>query len=133
MTGHVHAENMRLYAEDAAETAEPWLRWESASQNGSWASLRVHPAWYSDMRYRRRPRTININGIEVPEPCRTAPARNSTYWVPTTADPCALAWRCSWDNCEVDRIRLNFGIVHLTREAAEIHARALLSFTEIKS
>ena len=54
MTAHKHAENMRLYAEDAAETDKPWERWEYKPDYGVWASLDSHPDWFIDWQYRRK-------------------------------------------------------------------------------
>lgn len=34
-TGHPHAENMKLYAEDAMKTNEPWELWE-VCMRGEW-------------------------------------------------------------------------------------------------
>lgn len=56
MPSHPHAENMRLYAEDAAETDKPWERWEIRWANDeSWFSASEHPLWDVDTQYRRKP------------------------------------------------------------------------------
>ena len=73
---------------------------------------------------RRRPRTIKIAGIEVPEPMRTAPPGGTTYWV---ADPRRFkAHRVQWDGVPSEYWCLRRGLCHLTKEAAETHARALI-------
>ncbi len=79
--------------------------------------------------WRIKPRTININGHEVPEPLREAPAKCAQLWVPSlnTSCPCAVI---IWTGQSMHVDLLEAGLVHLTREAAEAHARALLSFTE---
>ena len=58
---HPHAENMRLYAEDAAETGTPWERWEFESA-GKWIRLLHHPDWKFDNEYRRIPQPIKVEG-----------------------------------------------------------------------
>lgn len=58
--GHPHAESMRLFAEDAAECAEPWTRWESCRKNGLWFSLDSNPRWFTNLMYRRKPKLIRI-------------------------------------------------------------------------
>lgn len=103
---HVHAELMKKYAEDAAET--------------------------DDMEYRRKPRTININGYEVPEPLREAPEVGASYFLVSLVDERGLA-NPAWSGDKFDERCLRAGITHATREAAELHARALLSFTEALS
>lgn len=85
MTANIHAENMRLYALDAAETERPYTRWEARSEaNGKiWVNLNTHPAWDSCMEYRRKqkPFTARINGsAEIPfaAALRRVPAADAT-------------------------------------------------------
>jgi hypothetical protein len=51
---HKHAELMKLYAEDAAETNTPWERWEAEVGRG-WSGLVDHPLWSEKSKYRRKP------------------------------------------------------------------------------
>lgn len=81
MKPHPHAENARLYAEDMAETDRAWERWEMRPPSRVWLNCVGHPIWAIDIQYRRKPRTININGFNVPEPMRHAPPLASRYWV----------------------------------------------------
>ena len=69
-TKHPHAELMALYAQDAMETNKPWERWEyrDAPEDG-WYSCVKPPQWAASVQYRRKTRTIRINGFDVPE-CR---------------------------------------------------------------
>lgn len=128
-TAHPHAALMAEYAKDAAECAEPWTRWEGCGDDGIyWYGFDTHPKWDVECQYRRKPRTISINGHEVPEPLRVEPELRSTYWLTGLLGPVAV----SWDGGDSDQDRLQRGILHATREAAEAHARALLSFTEVK-
>lgn len=80
--------------------------------------------------FRLKPRTISINGHEVPEPMRVKPAFGAKYYVPYLQVACENPFdELTWYAEDGDRFRLNLGICHATREAAEAHARALLSFT----
>ena len=120
MNKHKHAELMVLYAQDAMETDEPWERWESRKcENNVWSDLDNHPCWFTHREYRRKQRTININGYEVPEPLREIPEdAGHVYEVDFyTGVKCLEA-------------ALRNGFVHATKEAAELHAEALLSFTK---
>lgn len=77
------------------------------------------------------PRFITINGFEVPEPVREPLERGERYWVVELGSlrHCSnFAWACGG----FDRLALQRGLIHRTKEAAEKHARALLSFTEVK-
>ncbi len=77
-----------------------------------------------------KPCTININGYEVPEPMREAPARGSSYFYAELASGYHVSsW---WRGDDVDYMRLEAGMVHSTYEAAELHSKALRSFTEVK-
>lgn len=131
-TGHPHAELMAQYAEDARTHERPWLLWESANKDVGWSTCPCNPSWQVDRQYRRKPRTIIINGHEVPDPLREIPPPGSAVYWPDIADGehvakhalvgSMLDWPC------LTRLRSR-GLLHLTRDAAEQHARALLSFT----
>ena len=127
-TGHFHAENMKLYAEDAMTTNEPWKLWEVWVYD-EWNPLSKNPEWGTDRLYRRKPRTININGFEVPEPLRDAPNDGEIcYIVNLTEDKVyATAW---YSAQSFFKQWLKSGIIHRTEEAAALHLKALLSFTQ---
>lgn len=110
------------------ETDRPWERWECSNGGHDWESFEFnHPAWSLDFQYRRKPATITINGIEVPEPMREAPDMGSLYWLVTNLsdDPVELPWLDDMD----DRKWLAAGLIHATQEAAEANRQALLSLT----
>ena len=77
---------------------------------------------------RIKPKVININGIEVPEPMRETPKDDVSFWL---ADPTNQTGVCEfkWHPCSTHKGWLEAGLCHLTKEAATIHANALLSFT----
>ena len=55
MNSHIHAENMQLYAEDAAKTNKPWELWEFISFGmEDWQTLKSHPNWGFATDYRRK-------------------------------------------------------------------------------
>ena len=130
MTAHIHAELMKLYAEDAMETDKPWERWSvRLAPCRVWRPLRGHPSWDEDSQYRRKPRTIRIGEYDVPEPLRTAPERGTRYWVVSTNCLPIAAHAEVWVDFPAEREWLEHGLIHLNYEAAELHAKALLSFT----
>ena len=126
---HIHAKLMAQYAEDAAETDKPWERWEFCHMRGEYQSLDSHPEWVEDNEYRRKPKTIQINGHEVPEPHRTPLQDGTYYWIPGIL---ISATRFCWQGDDIDTSYLKNGFVHLTSEAAEKHFDALKSFTAQK-
>lgn len=131
---HVHYKEMAQYAEDAAETDKPWERWEMQGHyTKRWYGLHSPILWKEDIIYRRKPRTININGHEVPEPLREAPEVGTQIFIVSLSSQSRDRVAPNrWSNCAVHSTWIDDGLIHLTREAAELHARALLSFTEAK-
>lgn len=128
---HKHAENMMLYAQDALTTDRPWEMWEFRFKGDEWKDLIDHAIWRKDCEYRRKPKTININGHEVPEPVRSPLEKDTIYYVPI------LHWvdKCDesrWGAHKLDLVFLKRGLIHLSEEAASKHAEALLSFTRIE-
>ena len=126
--GHIHAELMVQYAEDAAETDMPWERWEiSLAESGDeYRNLLGHPDWAVTRKYRRKPKVILINGHEVPEPCRTPLKDGEVYWIISIVGGSTSSL---WQSDGIDFGCLENGFIHLTKEAAEKHFNALKSFT----
>ena len=124
--GHIHAAAMAEYAKDATETDKPWERWEVSilESNAEFRDLHVNPEWALNRMYRRKVKTIIINGHKVPEPLRTPPEVNVFYWIPFGG-----AVRFRWKGDGADIAHLKNGFVHLTQEAAEKHFNAMKSFT----
>ncbi len=129
MPAHIHADSMIQYGYDALTTDRPWELWEVMPVNSEWMPLYDNPAWNTATKYRRKKqKTININGFEVPEPVREPLPYGTEYY---TIELCVDVLRLQyiWNNDRVDARLLKAGIIHLTPEAAELHAKALLSFT----
>lgn len=88
MTANIHAENMRLYALDAAETIHPYTRWEVCTnpELGEWDDMWKHPTWEEGVQYRRKlkPFTARINGsaeFEFAAAMRREPAADATVYI----------------------------------------------------
>ena len=125
---HVHAELMAQYAEDAMKTPKPWLLWEFKDfAEYSWSECYRSPGWCEFNNYRRKPKFININGYNVPEPLREEPAMCAKYFVVNTSDN--IPQELTWNGYTNEKQKLKQGILHLTKENAQIHLDALLSFT----
>ena len=130
---HVHAELMAQYAEDAMRTNKPWQLLEfkqivDVDQTWSdWTECKCSPEWCEYRKYRRKPKFININGYNVPEPLREEPAMGTDYFVVSTSNPTPQEF--AWSGYSAERQKLKAGVIHLTKENAQIHLDALLSFT----
>ena len=120
--GHIHAELMAQYAEDAKVHDEPWKLWQHGD-HGDWTNCSNHPCWFSDQSYRRKPRTIRIGDIEVPEPCKFALKYKQEYFVPNVST--AGTHRYVWEHSHLDHHALVSNLVHLDRKSAALHAKAL--------
>lgn len=133
MGKHKHAEAMMEYAKDAQVTDKPWELWEveiEADKCGGrrWSGLDRHPAWHPKLKYRRKIKTININGHKVPEPVREPLAYEMNYFIPDITSTKLFGF--SWIGSDFDKYCLESGLIHLTKEDAIAHAKALLSFTQ---
>lgn len=129
MPAHKHADLMMQYAKDAAETETPWMRWEVLEEKtGEWGSLYSPPRFCPELKYRRKPRTIRIGDYDVPEPEREPLELGQQYYYVNLGN--ADCWYCDyWANRGWEIRLLKMGLIHLTRSAAELHARALISLT----
>lgn len=59
---HKHANLMMEYAQDAAETAKPWLRWEyKVPLDNDWYDCTKNPEWDIKHEYRRKPNQAQID------------------------------------------------------------------------
>ena len=129
MTAHIHAALMLQYAQDAATTDKPWELWEFLDYDAKWKGLTTSPTWNGYIKYRRKPRTIRIGEIDIPEPVREPLRNGEKYFVPAIdcGDECTR--RFPWEDDPTDKRLLRKGLVHLTEEAALAHARALIALT----
>ena len=78
--------------------------------------------------YRREPRTIRIGKIEIPEPVRE-PLNGEKYFMPAIYCGEARTHRFPWKDGYADKRLLKQGMVYLTEEAAQEHAKALIALT----
>lgn len=127
INGHPHAELIMKYAEIAQYDAEPWKYFEWLDSIGRWIELTKDMTFNCIGEYRLKPRTININGFEVPEPLRHELSNGFKFY---SFDLYHGVLDLKWDSSDVCESLLKAGLIHLTREAAEKHLEALLSFTK---
>ena len=125
-----------------AKTFQDWakeiLPIVQAAANGAAIEFKQDGVWYEkvhndlcyDYEYRIRPNTIRIGEYDVLEPMREMPALGTTYYVVDTITPKSPR-KYTWVGDTSDIGWLNRGILHSTRDAAVLHAQALLSLTEV--
>ena len=76
--------------------------------------------------YRLAPRTIFVNGVEVPAPEKVAPKLRYGYFVPNPNGEDDLLEDHVWSNSEYDIEMLKRGLVYLNKEDAIARAKAML-------
>lgn len=129
MPKFIHADNCALYAEDAQETDEPWLRWQYWNECANQWIDAIDPISFDPkVKYRRKPKTIRIGEFDVPEPVREPLEYNQEYWIADVAY--GKPHRNWWGGGEYALCCLVAGLIHLTKDAAQIHIDALLNFTK---
>jgi hypothetical protein len=78
-----------------------------------------------------KPKTIRIGEYDVPEPCREPLVTGTRYYVAYLGNPNdPFCFR--WNDYSADNSALDGGVVHLDKEAAILHAKALLSLTAME-
>ncbi len=75
--------------------------------------------------YRIEPKTILVNGFEVPEPMREAPKEKTPYFTICVSHPDFFREELWFNNDSHVRL-LKRGICHATKQAAIAHAKAML-------
>lgn len=127
---HKHAELMLAYAQDAQKTDKPWLLWEFRYNDDKWLPLEDNPWWAYSIEYRRKVKTIRIGEYDIPEPLRVKPDMREKYYFVTFKGNHNVH-SCFWSDDEIDNLLLSNRVVHLNKEAAELHAKALVSLTKL--
>lgn len=127
--GHVHAESMALYAEDAKTTDKPWELWQVKDNEGIWWECKNNPLWGGYTEYRRKPKTKLIHGVEVPD-ISFAPNDGEEYVYPNIyVEDYASASRF-YSGYEASEMALKAGCCYPYTEegtqAAILHAKAWL-------
>jgi hypothetical protein len=121
---------MAAYAKDAMTSPTPWKMWERSNKEDFWSTLPSHPLWDCGTEYRRKAKTITINGIKVPEPMREAPEVGQLYHVVNLLN-IERSDSFVWEGFDCEQAWLDSGLCHSTKDAAYDHASALLSFTAL--
>lgn len=126
---HPHAELMLQYAQDCAIDKDAWKNWQIKERfQFDWVMINGHPTWSERLEYRRKPRTIVIGGMEVPTP-ETREPKNGTVYYQTNPQSEDLYSEFEWVRDRFDLTVLQTGMLHLSKENAIIHAKALIKIS----
>ena len=126
-TQHVHHDMIVAWAKNTDLKVE-----FKSKHDGSWVKD-ARPDWDDEYEWRfkpEEPKLLTIIGADgkarsYPEPCRVKPSEGQEYSVACPTDTtlsCSVRW---WnDKCDIEWF--DRGLVHLTKQAAELHAKAML-------
>lgn len=124
---HPYASILRAIADGLeVQWNDPYGNW--GSQNDGTTLIEIVEALYPPGRYRIKPRTVTVNGIELPAPETVPPANGTICFFPNLATSGALSF--VWAGTAIQLEALADGIVHLTKDAAAQWKEALLSITK---
>ncbi|CDG21026.1 protein of unknown function [Xenorhabdus poinarii G6] len=129
MAKHIHADLMMKAAEIAQEN-ENWgehFQWRE-NTGEEWRGCGACFSFWSSHEYRLKPRTIKIGKYDIPEPVREPLAAGQRYYIPNIC-MVTTSYTWNWVGNSIDTSFLENGLIHLDRESAEIHARALIALT----
>lgn len=119
---------MVLYAKDAQETDRPWELWERFNPiSRKWLDLNDNPTWCAWTSYRRKQKFIIVNGLRVTAPVAHKLNEGTVYWIPCTSH--CSARKCEWNNTDHNQWHLDYGLVYLTEEEAQMRLDAMLKPT----
>ena len=126
--GHVHAKLMLQYAEDAMTHAEPWKLWQIKVDDRFWRDCGYSPSWDSSSKYRRKPKTHVVHGVEIPD-LRVTLECDGYYHL---ADPVSKTFFTGhrFADHSADKLWVERGLAYQDteegRQAAILHAKAML-------
>lgn len=118
----------------AQQHAQEILPLVTAQANGEVIQMYVDDEWYDckaptafvdGCKYRVKPKTILVNGFEVPEPMREEPEVGSVCFVASINNP-AFFYSIYWETISCNKTALSRGLIHSTKSAAIAHAKAML-------
>ncbi|PHM46559.1 hypothetical protein [Xenorhabdus miraniensis] len=130
MAKHIHADLMMAYAKLAQETDTPWEYFEVNYGGNDWQALTCECGFDHVFGYRLKPRTIRIGLIDVPEPVREPLGYDAKYYIPRIDRTIDMYEMFEWDDADYDNEMLARRLIHLDRESAKIHAKALIALTQ---
>lgn len=97
-------------------------------RDGQWTSAgdcTVNEFLQDCFEFRIAPKLIRIGNMEIEAPETEAPPASESYYIPNLADV-RLYREVYWHNTNYNQANLKYGVIHLSPENAEAHAKALI-------
>jgi hypothetical protein len=95
-------------------------------ESHGWIDCTEPTAFVNGCKYRTKPKTILVNGFEVPEPMRVAPESGRRHYHIPAIDDELFYLSFAWRGTTGEEMWLSRGLCHSTKEAAIAHAKAML-------
>ncbi|WP_416778293.1 hypothetical protein ACNFJN_08865 [Xenorhabdus budapestensis] len=131
MAKHIHADLITEYARLSHITDKPWEHFEVNYGGKDWNTLESECGFDRVFGYRLKPRTIRIGEYDVPEPAREPLEYYQTFFYPDLLEQ-TLCKHSFWTDDVHIKLLFKRGLIHLNKESAELHAKALISLTKQK-
>jgi len=125
----MNRENAHLYLPLVHALKDGYTLQHSPNNNDTWYDGDSWSFGDPPEYYRVKPKTIRIGAFDVPEPLRVAPTNGTRYYFPAVLDD-ILTKSHAWFVVRAETRSLAKVLCHLTKEAAELHALALISLTQ---
>lgn len=135
-TRHPHAALMIQFAKEFAEDIDAYKNWEYSvdTKQLDWKVMDSNGmSWESKYSFRKKQNVIIIGDIQVPVPETVEPEYGTRYYYPAVYNFSHENQYSStiWDHNEFDEVMLMRGFVHLTKEAAIAHTKAIIALTAL--
>lgn len=109
------------------------IRGVIASQNNKWKPLNEHEIHIGVLTnglfmFRLAQEMITVGDVSFPKPESRAPEIGDMYYIPRL-NASTFRNQYHWDGSEADQSFLKAGLVHLTKENAIAHAKALIKLS----
>ena len=135
MSAHPHAELLRALADGSLSAAKEFECFFANWSEQPWvpapwclSAILLEPQMWQ---VRRKLKTVKIGGVEVQAGITEAPKHGTEIWVADATEN-EYAWKDAWLGTAYDKLRLQRGLLHLTKEPAVEMGRALAALTEHK-
>jgi hypothetical protein len=120
---------MLKYARIATYSSEPWKNFEVKKHGRlgewyDWCLMKESDSFCSYNEYRIIVRKKSINGISFNEPEIFPLENGQTYWYPCV-DSVYFVASDKYTDDKKHKIRLDAGVIHINREEAKTHAKAI--------
>ena len=119
MTRHKHADLMIALANDKTLKIQFY-----SSFDHTWKDVST-PTWLEYTEYRIKPKTMKIGYFAVNEPEQDAPEHNTVYYFPSLGGE-RKYFDTVWCGSDFDYQMLKWNLVHLNKEDAIQHTKALI-------